>query len=80
MKALAIFGVLALVVHLAQGCALLGSATPAERAAQALDGVDAANRAAEVACDVYAAGVVARRVKADPQVTGRCNARILDRE
>ena len=81
-SAFARFGFLALVVAVHQGCAVFQPGTPADRAAQALDAVDAAERgseaagkAADAACDLYATAVVFRQVKADPKVTGRCNAR-----
>jgi hypothetical protein len=80
--AFARFGFLALLVSVHQACAVFQPGTPADRAVQALDAVDAAERgveaagkAADTACDVYATAVVFRQVKADPEVTGRCNAR-----
>ena len=79
-RTLGVVGWLAFFAWLAQGCAVFQAATPAERAAQALQAVDLANEAAERACDVYATGVATGTIKADPTVTGRCNARILDRE
>lgn len=68
------------------GCAMFQGTTPAEAAATALDAVDKANAAvgqtntaADRACDAYALAVVLRQIKADPVVSGRCNARILNK-
>lgn len=58
------------------GCAALGLAdrAPAEYAADALAAEAVAHDAAHKACAAYEAALVARRVKADAAVSGRCNA------
>jgi hypothetical protein len=57
-------------------CAALGLADvpPAEVAFRALDGEAAAHESATYACAAYERAVVARAVKPDARVSGRCAA------
>ncbi len=68
------FGFLALVFTLAQACAVFQAATPAERAAQALEAESYTHEAATQACAAYESALVARAIKPDAKVSGRCAA------
>ncbi len=62
------------LVAVLAACATLGRVNPVDVAANALRAEAAAHAAAQDACAAYETALVARLVKGDPAVTGRCAA------